>query len=585
MKTLFLAFVLALAGCSQKEKKNHQLISQVFDSYWEEHSRLYPLEATSQGDNRYNDLLPNDQTLQYRKELRDYYTDYLNRLKKFDREELSEQDRVSYDIFKYEMEMQIERFNTDLHKIPFQQFWGLPLTMAQLGSGTLYQPFKTVQDYDNWIRRVEQFSVWTDSAIANFREGMRSGFVLPKVLVKKIIPQMKDIVSANPEKSVFWGPIKIMPKDFSAEDKKRLTESYRQMIRKHVNPSYQKLHDFMRRDYLPKARDTHGISSLPNGRNLYHYLAREWTTTDKTPEEIYQTGLKEVERIQSEMLKIKEQVGFKGTLKEFFVHLRKDPKLMPFRTPEEVLNLYRDTYKKMQPKLMTMFGRTPKTPFEIRQTEKFREESASAEYMQGSPDGTRPGIFYIPILDAKKFNITSGTESLFLHEAIPGHHYQISLQQENSELPSFRRFAWYGAMGEGWALYTESLGKELGLYTDPYHYLGALGDEMHRACRLVVDVAIHLKKMRREEAIKYLMDHEPIAEKDAIAEIERYMAIPAQALSYKVGALKIRELRNKYVKELGAKFSLAGFHDEILRDGVMPLESLEQKLDSWAKRQ
>ncbi len=584
MKIFIFAFVFALAGCSQKGNTQKDL-SSVFEAYWEEHSKLFPIDATQQGDNRFNDLLPNDQTAQYRKVLRDYFTDYLNRLKKFDRETLSESDRVSYDIFKYEMEMQIEGMNSDLYMIPFQQFWGLPLTLAQLGSGEQFQPFKTVQDYENWLKRAEGFTAWSDSAIDNFRAGIKSGVVLPKVLVNKILPQMKELVQKNPKKSVFWGPIKLMPKEFSSDDKKRLTASYENLIVKHINPSYQKLHDFLRKTYLPKARSTHGISSVPGGAAMYIYLVRSWTTTTKTPEEIYQTGLLEVERIQSEMLKVKDQVGFKGSLKDFFSHLRKDKKLMPYKTPEEVLNLYRDIHKKMQPQLLSMFGRTPKTPFEIRQTEKFREATASAEYSPGSADGSRPGIFYLPIPDAKKFNITSGTESLFLHEAIPGHHYQISLQQENEGLPKFRRFAWYGAMGEGWALYSESLGKELGLYTDPYHYMGALGDEMHRACRLVVDVGIHMKQMSREQAIKYLLEHEPIGEKDAVAEIERYMAIPAQALSYKVGALKIRELRQKYEKQLGTKYKLSAFHDEVLLDGVMPLASLEMKLDDWASKQ
>lgn len=585
MKMFLLSFVFLLASCAQKEKQTEQKIGQVFESYWEEHSRLFPLDATQQGDNRYNHLLPNDQTVEYRKELRDYFSDYLNRLKKFDRNKLDENDRVSYDIFKYEMEMQLEGLSTDLYMIPFQQFWGLPLTMAQLGSGEQFQPFKTVQDYENWIRRVEAFTPWTKSAIENFRAGMKSGVVLPKILVKKMLPQMTNIISKNPRKSIFWGPIKNLPANFSDMDKKRLTAAYEKMITGHVNPSYQRIHDFLKKEYLPKARTTDGIGSIPNGPYLYNYLARSWTTTTKSPEEIYQTGLSEVLRITTEMMKVKDQVGFKGTLKEFFASLRKDKKLMPYKTPEEVLDLYRSIHKKMEPQLLTMFGRTPKTPFEIRRTEAFREASASAEYSSGSPDGTRPGIFYIPIPDAKKFNITSGTESLFLHEAIPGHHYQISLQQENESLPKFRRFAWYGAMGEGWALYSESLGKELGLYTDPYHYMGALGDEMHRACRLVVDVAIHLKKMSREEAIKYLMDHEPIGEHDATAEIERYMAIPGQALSYKVGALKIRELRNKYQQELGSRFKLSDFHDEVLKDGVMPLASLEKKLDDWAKKQ
>ncbi len=231
-----------------------------------------------------------------------------------------------------------------------------------------------------------------------------------------------------------------------------------------------------------------------------------------------------------------------------------------------------------------MFGRTPKTKFEIKQTEAFRAASASAEYNQGSADGTRPGIFYVPILDATTFNITSGMESLFLHEAIPGHHYQISLQQEDTSLPKFRRFAWYGAMGEGWALYCESLGKELGLYTDPYQHMGALGDEIHRGIRLVVDVGMHLKGMTREQAIKYMTDNEAITEQGATAEIERYMAIPAQALSYKIGALKIRELREKYKAQLGDKFSLSAFHDELLKDGVMPLDVMESKMDAWAAK-
>ncbi|UOQ79457.1 DUF885 domain-containing protein [Hymenobacter sp. 5414T-23] len=297
------------------------------------------------------------------------------------------------------------------------------------------------------------------------------------------------------------------------------------------------------------------------------------------------------------MEKVKAQVGFNGDLKAFFQHLKTDPKLMPYKTPEEVLNAFRNIQAKITPNLPKMFGRTPKTPFEIRQTEAFRAASASAEYNQGSPDGSRPGVFYIPIVDATKFNVTSGMESLFLHEAIPGHHYQISLQQENTNLPKFRRFAWYGAMGEGWALYSESLGKELGLYTDPYQYMGALGDEMHRAVRLVVDVGMHSKNMSREDAIKYMMDNEAISEDGATAEIERYMAIPGQALSYKIGALKIRELREKYTKQLGphndklrekyagqhrAHFNLAAFHDELLKDGVMPLSVLESKMDNWA---
>jgi uncharacterized protein (DUF885 family) len=254
---------------------------------------------------------------------------------------------------------------------------------------------------------------------------------------------------------------------------------------------------------------------------------------------------------------------------------------MPYKTPKEVLNAFEDIHKRMEPNLDKMFNHKPKTPFEVRQTEAFRAASASAEYNQGSADGSRPGIFYVPILDATTFNTTSGMESLFLHEAIPGHHYQISLTQENTSLPKFRRFTYDNAYVEGWALYCESLGKELGLYTDPYQHMGALGDEMHRAVRLVVDVAIHTKGMTREQAIKYMMGNEAISEQGATAEIERYMAIPGQALGYKIGALKIRELRTKAEKELGSKFNWADFHDQILKDGSMPLSVLEAKINAW----
>ena len=339
-------------------------------------------------------------------------------------------------------------------------------------------------------------------------------------------------------------------------DKKHFTDAYTKLINEQIIPAYKKLGDFLKNEYLPKARASTGIDSLPDGDKYYNYLVHYWTTTNKTPDEIYNTGLAEVKRIRSIMDSVKNAVGFKGDLNSFFEYMRTDKKFMPYKTPEEVLNAFRAIQQEEEPYLKNMFGRTPKTKFEIRQTEAFRAASASAEYNQGAPDGSRPGIFYVPILDATKFNTTSGMESLFLHEAIPGHHYQTSLQMENTALPTFRRFLWYGAYGEGWALYCESLGKELGLYKDPYQYMGALGDEIHRAIRLVVDVGMHVKGMTREEAIKYMMDNEAISEAGATAEIERYMAIPGQALSYKIGALKIRELRNKYQQELGSKFKL-----------------------------
>ncbi|GAB2767378.1 uncharacterized protein (DUF885 family) [Hymenobacter luteus] len=573
---------------------------QLFDAYWEENARLFPLEATAQGDNRYNDQLPNDGTQEFRGKLRAFYQKYLDGLQKFNREELSANDKISYDMFRYDLESKLEGIKLNTWMIPYQQFWGLPLTMGQYGSGEGVQPFKTAKDYDNWLGRVRGFSVWADTAISNFRQGMKAGVVLPKALVEKMIPQMRAMETPDPTKSLFYGPINKLPEGLTDAEKQRITAAYKKAIQEELVPTYKKLGDFLEKEYLPKSRPSTGIAAIPGGPEIYKYYVKTWTTTDKTPEEIYQTGQQEVARIRGEMEKVKAQVGFKGDLKAFFASLKTDPKLMPYKTPEEVLGAFRAIQTKMEPNLKKMFGRTPKTPFEIRQTEAFRAASASAEYNPGSPDGSRPGIFYIPIVDATKFNVTSGMESLFLHEAIPGHHYQTSLQQENTDLPKFRRFAWYGAMGEGWALYTESLGKELGLYQDPYQYMGALGDEMHRAVRLVVDVGMHTKNMTREEAIKYMLDNEAISEDGAVAEIERYMAIPGQALSYKIGALKIRELRQKYEKQLGAHndklrekyagqsrshFRLSDFHDELLKDGVMPLAVLERKMDAWAANQ
>jgi len=467
---------------------------------------------------------------------------------------------------------------------PLNQFYGFHLVFAQLGSGSVIQPFLTVKDYDNWLKRMNIGANYLDSCEVYFRKGLSKNYVLPKSLVSKIIPQLKSFDVKNMEESTFYGPIKQFPASFTAEDKERLTSAYIQAIQTKVLPAYSRLAIFMEKEYLPKARLSSGIGATENGSNYYQYLIKVLTTTQKPADEIYQTGLSEVKRIRTEMENTKNKVGFKGDLNSFFEFMKNDPQFTPFKTPKEVLSAFHAIHKKMEPKLKLMFGRVPKTPFEIRQTEAFRAASASAEYFQGSQEGNRPGIFYVPILDATKFNLTSGMESLFLHEAIPGHHYQISLQQENKDLPKLRRFGGNSAYAEGWALYTESLGKELGLYTDPYQYMGALGDEIHRAIRLVVDAGIHSKNMSREEAIQYMMENEPISEQGAVAEIERYMAIPAQALSYKIGALKIREIRERLSKEMGSKFNISDFHDEILKDGNMPLDVLEAKMNRWAKK-
>ncbi len=590
MKYLFIGIVaITFISCklsnSNQTREDNKELNAFFDKYYEDRLKLFPLEATAIGDKRYNNLLPLDFTDSYRDTLKEFFNRYRIYVTKYDRDALNENDKISYDIFKREMEISIEGLNFHENYIPFQQFWGLPLSMGQLGSGTGNQPFKTVKDYDDWLSRAALFSVWADSSIAYFRKGIAANYVLPGVLVVKMIPQMEAMQTTDATKSLYYGPVQKFPDGINDADKKRLTTAFAGLINEQLVPSYKKLGDFLKNEYLPKARTTSGINALPKGDSLYRYYIRYWTTTDKKADEIYNTGLSEVKRILTVMDSVKNAVGFKGDLKEFFQYMKTQKQFMPYKTPQNVLNAFHNIHKTMQPNLNKMFGRTPKTPFEIRQTEAFRAASASAEYNQGSPDGSRPGIFYVPVLDATTFNTTSGMESLFLHEAIPGHHYQISLQQENESLPKFRRFVFYSAYGEGWALYCESLGKELGLYTDPYQYIGALGDEMHRAIRLVVDVAIHTKGWTREQAIKFMMENEAISEQGATAEIERYMAIPAQALSYKIGAIKIRELRDKYSRELGSNFKLSAFHDEFLKDGCMPLDVLERKMDDWAKKQ
>jgi uncharacterized protein (DUF885 family) len=585
MNKLFIIalFSLSIFGCKNEPKENAQL-KTLFEQYYEERLQFFPLEATSQGDNRFNDKLPIDISESFRKSLLGFYTRYVNELDKIEIKNLSEDELIQFNTLRFSVNTEIEGLSFPTHLIPFNQFTGLPLTFAQLGSGEASQPFKTTQDYDNWLKRIDQFVVWADTAVINFNKGIASDFVLPKSLVVKMIPQMHDLAAPKASENLFFGPIKKLPANFTAEQKALYTQKYTDAIENKIRPTFKKLEGYLSTTYLKASRPSSGLGAFKIGKKYYDYLTYYWTTSLKTPDEIFQTGLSEVSRIQKEMLKVKDQVGFKGDLPAFFESVKTDPKLMPYKNADEVLAAFRAIQAKIEPNLKKMFNNTPKTKFEIRRTEAFREASASAEYMQGSADGSRPGVFYVPIPEATKFNLTSGMESLFLHEAIPGHHYQVSLQQENLNIPKFMRFGWYGAYGEGWALYTESLGKELGLYTDPYQYLGSLGDEMHRAIRLVVDVGIHIKGWSREEALNYMLQNEAISKDGAIAEIERYMAIPGQALSYKIGALKIRELRAKYSAALGEKFILSDFHDQVLKNGCLPLSVLEETLDAWANK-
>ncbi len=577
--SLLVCSALSLPAISQD---SDAALDKLFQDYHEQYLILFPLEATNFGDMRYNDQLQLNISDDFLAKEKVFYEAILAKLDAIDATSASATRRLMAEVLKYELQIRLDKFQFAFQRIPFNQFDGLPLTFAQMGSGASSQPFKTVADYDDWLRRIAAFDNWANVAIDCFRRGIEDKYVLPKVLVEKMIAQLLDptIVCDDPTQSLFYGPIEKLPESFSASEKQRLTVAYQTAIEQQVMPAYQRLGEFLRDEYLPHGRWTSGIGALTDGRAQYAYWVRYWTTTQMTPDEIFELGQQEVARISQEMEKTKVQMNFDGSLAEFFEFLRTDSKFKPFKSPEDVLEFFRGLQARLAPELEKAFLNSPKTPFEIRRTESFREKTASAEYMPGSADGTRPGIFYCPIPDATEFNITGGMESLFLHEALPGHHYQISLTQENQELPQFARFLWYGAYGEGWALYCESIGEELGLYTDPQQKIGALGDEMHRAIRLVVDVGMHWKGWTREEAISYMMAHEPIAEDGAVAEVERYMAYTAQALSYKVGQLKIQQLRRAAEQRLGSQFSLPTFHDQVLRNGCMPLSILEQRLSN-----
>jgi uncharacterized protein (DUF885 family) len=555
-------------------------IDSLFSEYHEGFLKLFPLNATLVGDSRYNHLLPNPVTLEYRNQIKDFYTTLREKLKTYDRSSLSENDKMSYDVLLWEADIALEGLEHKDHLLPINQFWAQHLLIGQIAGGSSLQPFKTAKDYDNWLSRLDSYVAWCDSSIVNMKKGVEQGYTLPTPLIEKTIPQFDAMDDGPVEAHLFYTPVKNFPAEISAEDKTRLTAAYKEMVEGKIIPAHTRVKSYLQNDYMKSGRTTAGISAIPNGKEYYQYLIKLYTTTNMTSTEIFQLGQSEVERISAEMEKVKAEVGFKGDLKSFFNHLRARKELMPFKKPEEVIANFNAIHQRMKPNLAKLFDKTPKSAFEVRRTEAFREASASAEYMPGSQDGSRPGVFYVPVPDVKKYNMLSD-EDLFLHEAIPGHHYQIMLQMENTALPEFRRILNYSAYAEGWALYTESLGKELGLYTDPYQYFGMLSGEMHRAIRLVVDAGMHTQGWTREQAIQYSKDHEAESEESIIAEIERYMAIPGQALSYKVGQLKIRELRTRAEKELADKFKIAEFHNQILDSGCVPLQVLEGKIDRW----
>ncbi len=567
------------ASSQSAEAKATQL-NALYEQFWEESLQLNPLRATFQGDSRYNDRLPNFLSPEFRQQSRDFTARWLDKVEAVGSEGLQGQDLLSYEIFVGSAKKSLEGERFPGWMQPVNQFYNVASTIVQLGSGTGAQPFRTVRDYDNWNKRASQVPALFDQAIANMREGMAAGVVQPRALMEKVVPQLDALIKPTAEETLFWGPIKNLPDTFDIDDRQRITAEYRSLIETELMPAYQRLRTFIVQDYLPHTRESAGMDALPNGAEWYAFNARNSTTTSLTPDQIHRIGLDEVARLHGLIRGVMAETGFQGSLQDFFRFMQDDPRFV-FESEEALLAYYRGLEDVVNVRIPELFTLTPKAPFEIRPVEAFRAQSAAGgSYMRPSEDGSRPGIFYVNTYDLPTRK-TWDAEDLYLHEAIPGHHFQLALQQELSGLPKFRRFGGETAFTEGWGLYAESLGKALGIYQDPYNYFGYLQNELWRAIRLVVDTGLHSKGWTREQVIAYMLENSAESRTQATAEAERYMAIPGQALAYKIGELKIQELRTRAEQALGKDFDIRQFHAEVLKDGSVPLDVLEAKVDRW----
>ena len=585
-----LAAVCLIAACSNEEPAATDTadagtaLHALFDEHFERDLELNPLSATFIGDYRYNDRMANSNSPEYMAAAQAMDEEFLQRLLEIDRSQLGYQDQLSYDIFRINREQSLEGNQFPFHLQPINQFYSITNFFVQLGSGASAHPFKAVKDYEDFLSRADDFSEIIDQLVSNMKEGMQAGVTQPRILMAKLQPQIDAHVVDNVEDSNFYTPVRNMPEDFSAEDRERLTAAYEDKIMNTIVPAYQRISNFIGDDYLDNARETVGLYAQPNGVSWYEYMVRIRTTTNMTPEEVHQVGRNEVARIHGEMQSVMEEVGFEGDLKEFFEYMNTDPQFF-FDEPEQLIQGYRDMSDHVAGLSEKLFETFPKTGFEVRRVEPFREKSASGgSYQAGTPDGARPGVFYANAYDLSA-RPNWAMESLYLHEAIPGHHFQIMIQRENEDLPNFRRFGGFTAFSEGWGLYAESLGKEIGVYTDPYQYFGGLNAELWRSIRLVVDTGIHAKGWSRQQVLDYMYENSAVAEARAVSEAERFMAIPGQALAYKVGQLRIRAIRDDAEARLGDKFDVKAFHTEVLRDGAMPLSMLGSKINRWIEAQ
>ena len=562
----------------------HDALFQLFKDDDEASLKLNPMSAIYRGDLRYADQFGDYVSDAYYDATRAQAKASLARLHAIDRTKLDETDQLAFDVFDYQEKDAIEGLSPailPLTKVrPLNHFYGFQSGYPTFASGKGGAPFATVADYDNNLKRHAGYVKWIDGAIARFREGEASGVVETKLTIRNVIEQLDNQLAQKPEASQYYAPVTMFPASFSATDKARLAAQYRAAIVDQLMPATKRLRDFLANEYLGHARDGAGEMYMKGGDALYRYQIRSTTTTDMTPEQIHALGLTEVARITAGFKGVQDEVGFKGTLPLFFDHMRTAPKFRP--ASRESLNAdYYALGKAVEAKIPALFSTLPKAKLAIRPYDPTIEKfQAGGSYEQGTPDGSRPGTFYFNAYDLPQRQTWAET-TLFLHEGEPGHHFQISLAQENDTLPPFMRFGGNTAYVEGWALYAETLGYDMGFYKDPYARFGTLNDEMLRAMRLVVDTGIHAMGWTREQAIDYMLGHSGMGKTDATAEVERYIAIPSQATAYKIGALTIQKLRKRAEAELGPKFDIRDFHGQVLMTGALPLSILEAKIDRW----
>ena len=571
---LLLISAAPLAAQTPASDATHSLHA-LFDREWDYQMQQHPTRASSLGDRRWNDRWADDSLTAI--EARYQHTlAVLDEIKRVDRARLSPPDQIDCDLFQRQHELSAQGHAFHWYLVPLNQRGGIQ-TANELGDALR---FTTVKDYEDWIARLQRFPEHMDQTIALMRQGIRERIVLPKVIMERVPGQIAKQIVQDPQASAFYKPFKSFPASIAEADRQRLAAAAQKAIREQLVPSFQRFHDFFVKDYLPACYDQVGIWQLPHGGEMYAYFVREYTTTDLTPQQVHQMGLDEVKRIRGEMEAIKETTGFKGSMAEFFQFLRSDPRFF-YKNPDELLEAYKALAKTIDPNLVKVFRTLPRAPYGVEPIPEISApDTTTAYYRQLSADGSRPGTFFVNLYKPEtrpKWEMMA----LTLHEAVPGHHLQIALAYEAGEQPKFRRYGGYGAFVEGWGLYAESLGDDMGLYTDPYSKFGQLTYEMWRAVRLVVDTGMHSMHWTRQQAIDYFMQNAPKAELDIVNEIDRYIAWPGQALGYKIGQMKIRELRERARRRLEPQFDLKEFHEVVLRNGALPLDVLEQNVNAW----